>query len=356
MSLIAQYKNRSVKKESPRKKVLWLSLAQALVLVAVILASARFVTVLVLQLQEEPDFSAPKTIYLPQRQLEHQMAIAEFQNAAATPSTIPTLSTESLLANVLSLPAVPNIEFTPVENDAMVSESDVLFGQSGLMGALGALSSQASSVSFLGITEEASRYVIVVDISTSVTNSVKAAGSSMREIREEAKRLIESLNANTLLGFVLHSRKFLTYNTNLVPATVANKEQLIEWLDSKFKSDGRTPSGAISGEGGTTGLVTILDEVFDMQPDVIFLVSDGNYFTNNNRSNTAKDSGLGTRGRPVELGEVIELIRDRQSDLPTEARIHSVHFPDPRDSEGRIGSRMRSIATNNGGQYRKIGD
>ena len=116
------------------------------------------------------------------------------------------------------------------------------------------------------------------------------------------------------------------------------------------------PVSAISGKGGTTGLVTILDEVFDIQPEVIFLVSDGNYFTNNNRSNTAKDSGLGTRGRPVELGEVIELIRDRQTDLPNEARIHSVHFLDPREPDGRIGSRMRNIATRNGGQYRRIGD
>ena len=41
----------------------------------------------------------------------------------------------------------------------------------------------------------------------------------MQEIREEAKRLVDSLNANTLFGFVLHSRKFLTYNPNLVPAS-----------------------------------------------------------------------------------------------------------------------------------------
>ncbi|NBB80575.1 MAG: hypothetical protein GVY36_14215, partial [Verrucomicrobia bacterium] len=158
-SLTARFQERRSHSDGTRKKSLWVSLLQAFVVVVLILVCARFVTVLVLSFQEDPDFSAPKTIYLPQRQLEHQMAVSEFQNAAATPATVPQLTTESLLANVPALPAVPDVDFTPVENEALVSESDALFGQSGLMGALGALSSQASSVSFLGITEEAARFV-----------------------------------------------------------------------------------------------------------------------------------------------------------------------------------------------------
>ena len=45
------------------------------------------------------------------------------------------------------------------------------------------------SISFLGIQEEASRFVIIMDTSASVLNSVTAAGASMEEIREEAKKL-----------------------------------------------------------------------------------------------------------------------------------------------------------------------
>lgn len=354
--LTTRYTDRQKSGQAKRKHSLWLSLALALVAVFGILGGARFITVLVLSLQEEPDFSAPKTIYLPQRQLEHQMAVAEFQNAAATPATIPALTTENLLASAPALPALPNVEFTPVENEAMVSESDQLFGQSGLMGALGTLSSQASSVSFLGITEEATRFVVVVDISTSVVNSVAAAGSDMSEIRDEAIRLVDQLNANTLFGFVLHSRRFVRFDPNLIPATIDNKAAVKDWLQQKFNTSGRTPSGAISGENGTDGLIPILDSVFDSQPDVIFLVSDGNYFTGNNRDNTARATSGGTRGRPVELSEVDRLIRKRQDDLPAEARIHTIHFPDPREIEGRIGDKMRHIATRNEGQYRRIGD
>jgi len=328
-----------------RRKSRVLALAQAVLVIVLILLAARFVTVLVTSLREEPVFSAPKTIYLPQRELEHQMAVAEFQNAAATPATIPALTTESLLAAAPPLPQVPNVDFSPVESQAVVSESDALFGQSGLMGALGALSSQASSVSFLGITEEAARFVVVIDVSTSVFNSAAAAGSSMRAVKEEMERLIDNLNANTLLGVILHRRTFLPMQDNLIPATRANKAFALDWVARKFpETPGQSISGARSGEGGIASIVPVLDLAFDMQPDVIFLISDGGYFAS-------------PSNRPVPLDDVLDLIRRRQKDLPKNARIHAIHFPDPRDiDDGRIGPRMRTIATRHGGKYRKIGN
>lgn len=339
-SLTKQYKQR--RSDRVRKKSLWVSLLQALVVISLFLVCARFVTVLVLSFKEDPDFSAPKTIYLPQRKLEHQMAVSEFQNAAATPATVPQLTTESLLANAPALPVVPDVNFTPVENEALVSESDALFGQSGLMGALGALSSQASSVSFLGITEEASRFVIVMDISGSVVNSAEAAGVDFNFIREEAKKLIGSLNANTLFGFVQHSRRYDAFQDNLVPATVGNKERALKWLDERFRTDGSSGSGWRGGPGGSDGILPILSFVFSMQPDVIFLISDGGYFTSEGN-------------QPVPLRDVLTRIREEQKQLPDDARIHTIHFPDERDiQDGRVGDGMRRIATANKGKYRKV--
>ncbi|MCH2036886.1 MAG: hypothetical protein MK120_08040, partial [Puniceicoccaceae bacterium] len=315
--------------------------------------SARYVTVLVLSLKEEPVFSAPKTIYLPQRELEHQMAVAEFQNAAATQATIPTLTTESLLATLPALTALPDVEFTPVNTEAMISDSDALFGQSGLMGALGALSSQVSSVSFLGITEEASRFVIVLDVSKSVVEASKRVGIPFNNIRAQAIELVENLNANTLFGFVLHGRKYLNFNDSLIPATKSNKNAAIRWLKSKFNDSGRSPNGSTYGENRTNGLYPILNSVFDMQPDVIFLVSNGGYFTNNNNDNNAW--GIDGIGRQVSLKEISELIKKRQKGLTGEARIHSIIFPDKQYTDGRIGDEMRRIASRNGGKSRKIG-
>ena len=329
-----------------RRKSRLFSLTQAIIVIALILLCARFVTVLVTSFREEPVFSAPKTIYLPQRELEHQMAVTEFQNAAATPATIPALTTESLLANMPALPQIPNVDFTPVENEAMVSESDALFGESGLMGALGAISSQASSVSFLGITEEAARFVIIVDVSDSFEAAVEAAGMDFNVIKEESEKLINNLNANTLFGFIQHVRAYDTFQDNLIPATVANKGLALKWLDKNLKKIGKNLAVVPPVYGHRNGILTVLDFAFKMQPDVIFLISDGGYFANR------ENGGAG----PVPLGDALKLIGSLQKELPSDVRIHAIHFPDPRErNDDRIGSGMRRIAERNDGQYRKIG-
>ena len=239
----------------------------------------------------------------------------------------------------------------------MVSESDALFGQSGLMGALGALSSQASSVSFLGITEEAKSFVIVLDVSTSAVLAVEEAGLSFDVIREEAESIINKLNANTRFGFILHSRKYITFQNSLVPATIGNKKAAIEWLRNRFNNSGFSPSGARGGPNNTNGLLAILGAAFKMQPDAMFLVSNGGYFTNNDKRNTGPaDSGGSGFGRPVEIGETLNFVRERQKEQKNDVRIHSIHFPDPRNiQDERIGGDMRRIATANSGKYRKIG-
>ena len=341
-SLTSRYQSRGEKGDSIRKKALWLSLVQAVAVILFILLSARYVTVLVLSLKEEPVFSAPKTIYLPQRELEHQMAVAEFQNAAATPATIPALTTESLLASLPALTALPDVEFTPVETKDMVSDSDALFGQSGLMGALGALSSQASSVSFLGITEEAARFVIIVDCSNTVFGAMESAGSSMDKVKEETYHLINNLNANTKLGLIIHRRTFLPLQDTLITATVENKALAVEWIKKKWpKKKEQSIAKAISGKDGNQGILPVLDAAFSMQPNVIFIISDGGYRDQN--------------GSKVLLDDVLSLIRSRQKELLEDARIHTIHFSDPEEDDGVIGSKMRSIAARNDGKYRKIG-
>ena len=58
----------------------------------------------------------------------------------------------------------------------------------------------------------------------------------------------------------------------------------------------------------------------------------------------------------ISLADALKLIRSRQKSLKADVRIHAIHFPDPRNiNDERIGGGMRSIASRNGGKYRKIG-
>lgn len=336
-SPLADYAARRKSSKTPVVGPLFLAVAIQVVLVSLTL----FVVVFVPSTKEDPQFAAKKTIYLPQRELEHKMAVAEFQQAAKSPMQMEKLQVDRMTpTNLPKLPEMPQMEFTPVAPDSPSPVGNSLFGSAGIGGLMSGLAGQASSISFLGIEDTARRLVIVVDVSTSVFNSAAASGTSMESVKRETSELIDELNANTLFNIVLHRRTFLPMQESMITATQDNKEYAKEWVTSRFPSSGeQSIYGAQSGPDGTRGLLPVLDLVFDMEPDVVFLISDGGYFNQDNR--------------PVELRDALSLISDRQDDLREEVRIHSIHFPDPRKiDDGRIGRGMRSISGRNSGKYR----
>jgi len=313
----------------------------AVVIQVVLVSLTIFVVVLVPSQKEDPKFAAKKTIYLPQRELEHKMAVAEFQQAAQSPMQMEKIQVDRITpASMPKLPEMPQMDLTPVTPDTPSPIGNTLFGNAGIGGLMSGLAGQASSISFLGIEDTANRIVIIVDVSDTVFNSAKAAGVGMDRVKDETSKLIDELNANTLFNVILHRRTFLPMDDSLITATVTNKEFAVEWINEQFPASvGETIQGARSSPKGAQGILPIIDLAFDMEPDVIFLISDGGY--------------RNERGRAVSLREVLNLIGDRQEQMSNEARIHTIHFPDPREQRGDpIGSEMRSIATRNDGKYR----
>lgn len=327
-------------RQGPKRKVVG-PLFLAVVIQVLLVSLTVFVVVFVPSRKEDPQFVAKKTIYLPQRELEHRMAVSEFQQAAQSPMQMEKIQVERMTPTSMpELPDMPTMEFTPIAPDTPSPIGNSLFGTSGVGGLMQGLAGQASSISFLGIEDTAKRLVIVVDVATSVFNAAEAAGTTMDEVKDETAELINELNANTLFNVILHRRTFLPMSDSMVTATQANKEFAIGWVSDRFPNSGeQSISGARSGPGGTRGILPILELAFEMQPEVIFLISDGGYFDQDNR--------------PVPLDEVLDLISEKQDLLAEEARIHAIHFPDPRGiDDGRIGRGMRSIANRNDGKYR----
>jgi hypothetical protein len=136
----------------------------ALIIQVVLLLAAVFVVVVIPGIKKDPEFVAKKTIYLPQRELEHSIALSEFQQVASNPALMERLTTESLLnADLPSLPSLPSQDFNPFENPINpFNDAAALLGESGLMGSLQGLVSETSSVSLFGIEDQATRIVIVL--------------------------------------------------------------------------------------------------------------------------------------------------------------------------------------------------
>jgi len=324
------------------------SLAAALILQLVLISMTVTVAVIAPRLTEDPEFTAKKTIYLPQRELEHQAAMAEFQQAASAPLTVEKLTTESLLSDPLpDMPSLPTTEFSPFENENPVPNAQGLLAGSGLGAALQGLNAGASQVSFFGIREEARRYMILIDSSNSMferTRSGQQYRFDFKTIKNEANKLIDKLNANTLFNVAIYEGGSLAWSEYMVPATVGNKQAATAWVNGLSEDPGvsigsRRSPGIKLMEGGGTRLDTGLKQAFGFQPEVIFIVTDGEI----NRGNFDT----------ISEDEIVDLIKGLQETLDEPARIHVIHYETAISRDHEIDT-MRAIASKNKGRFRRV--
>ena len=296
----------------------WRTVVYAVLLLVVLGFASTFLVVFGAVFREEPEFVAAKTIYLPQRELEHRMNLNAFQQAASPPTRWQTLSTDALLPDGMPpLPALPSVEMSMNRPDDPLASVDALFGQAGLLGGLTReLASEASAIRFFGMEDQATRVVIAFDVSQSVKTKVERAGLTMEAIREETRRVIQSLNANTLFGLIQFSRNHDLFRPYLIAATVDNKAAAETWLDAEFRTDGRSGRGWTRGE--PNGIQAVLQAAFalDPAPDSIIIVSDGDF----------QRTPAHRPGEDVPWAEVERDLRDLQGALPQPARLSFVGF------------------------------
>lgn len=343
--------------ESPSAVHIWKSrfskgkagpLFWALVIQLGLLALTVTVVVVSPGFDRDPAFVAKKTIYLPQRELEHQAAVAEFQAAASAPVMPDRLTTESLLTDALpDLPAMPSESFTPFESETPAPDAEGLLAGSGLVGALAGLNAGSSEVNLFGIRENATRMVILVDTSNSMFERTRGGRKyrfDFKTIKDEISSLIDGLNANTLFNVAIYEGGSMAWSDQLVPATVGNKADAREWIYALSES----PSASISSrsnagpklmEGGGTRLDTGFKQVFSFRPEVVFVITDGEI----NRSS----------GGAISEDEILDVVEGLQDPLDEPARIHIIQYETAVARDDEI-STMRAIARKNDGSYRKI--
>jgi len=289
-------------------------LALALIIQGGLLGLAVFVVVLVPEFREDPEFVTKKKIYLPQKELEHKVALAAFQNAASSPMQIERMSTTALLPDALPmLPNVPQSAFNPIEQNPAALQSDALLGQSGVLGALQGLNTESSAASLFGIEDNGQRILILFDNSLTVWNKANAAGVSTQDFVRELSLLVDSLNANTLFGLVPFARQVGTFRDYMIAAGARNKRVAKQWIADNVRSS-RKSTQLPFAEDGIQGALTV---AFQLEPEVIFIVSDGDF----QRSKTAK-SGAGD----VPWKDVNRTLRALTREYGIKPRIHFIGF------------------------------
>lgn len=312
----------------------------ALFIQVTLLLAAVFVVVVIPKIKKDPEFVAKKTIYLPQRELEHSVTLSEFQQVASKPALMERLTSEALLTSDMpSLPSLPVQEFNPFENPLNpFNDPMALLGATGLMGSLQGLVSESSHIRFFGIEDQATRIVIAFDISQSVVTKARKSGLSIRRLQAEAEQLIESLNANSLFGLIQFSRNYDNFEDYLVTGTKSNKQAGMIWLETEFRTDGKSGRNWIRRP--VNGIQSVMGAAFAWQPDVIFLISDGDF-------QRTKSSG-GSENVPWE--ELMRDIHNLQEQSETEVRIHFVGF----QVKPQHKSELQTLVGKYKGQFREL--
>lgn len=182
-----------------------------------------------------------------------------------------------------------------------------------------------SKVQFAGLDGGGNHFVYLVDSS----NSMK----KFNEARTELLRSIDSLKPDQRFYVVFYDEnpKFMrvTNPSQVEPASVyatpENKQAFRRWAMTIQQERGKSPPD-------------VLKFAFKLRPDVIFLLSDGEFSAQTEtviRENNLQENLFGDSG-PISI-------------------IHTIRYPGVSSTEGRQAEvQMRRIAAENGGQYRNV--
>lgn len=292
-------------------------------------------------------FEVKRDIRLPAQERQHAMNMAQFD--AMTPKPSFTEKIASMRPTEFSLPDLPQVpmdQMLPLDPSELISDSveslvgTAGFGAGGL--GMGGLDGTGDAISFFGVQSQARRVLLLFDVSQSVVNKAQASGVPMERIRDETLELIDGLSINTRFGLIQFVRNHKPFRSELIPATDANKQAARDWVNSEWRDTGTMPP---SGRGVVAeypnGILRVLEEAFAMEPDVIYILSDGNFWRN---------TGAGGAGNEKVAHRLIEsTIRDLQGDGPT-VPIHFIGF-EMASEDQRV---WRRVTGRSGGQMSEM--
>ena len=188
-----------------------------------------------------------------------------------------------------------------------------------------------TAMRLFGVQMQASSVVFCVDVSGSMISGEKNV-KTYEVLEREVGKVIKGLNDQARFGLVVFSKDAKTYRRVLIRATNEEKERGLNWLRKLGPGQGRDPKAAQEdrdfhhGTRADRGLAA----AFEMQPDAIFFISDGEP----------------TGSKPP---EILEQVQAAQKNLPKPAIVNT--FAYLADGGQKF---MAELAKQNLGTFREI--
>jgi hypothetical protein len=236
-----------------------------------------------------PKFVAPPAakLKMPPQTRQHRMNLAAHAGLASRPTFKKRLV--SLRPTAFALPEAPKISFknSLVPDPSTIASTMIsgLTGSAGVgngaglgLGGSGGLGKGLSNFSFMGVKAQGQRVVLCFDVSSSVVNKATSSGMPLLKIKEETNQLLNNLPSGAQFGLIQFVRNYKPFANTLTPMTPANRDLAMQWIETEWNEGGqmnRGQAGVLSPE--PNGVVCVLDAAFAMKPDVIFIISDGQF-------------------------------------------------------------------------------
>jgi hypothetical protein len=292
--------------------------------------------------QPEATFVAKKPVAIPPKIIEQRMISAEVDSFIEKPVFDDRLA--SLRPTDFALPELPPIEIdeiVPIDPAQLLNEKINQMIGTAERSSPDDLGFEGDTMSFFGIQDKGRSIVFVLDVSGTMFDRLPGAYTV---IQEECIKLIENVSINTRFGLIIFSGAAGKWQSELVPATDANKAaaaQVIRSLDRDviMKID-REWKDAIREGTRETRPDLGLKLAYTYRPEIIFILADGEASKNNF---TVK----------INADDIAQTIKKLNETIDSPPRIHAVYYitakAKPNEEEF-----MKAIARTGGGRFIKI--
>lgn len=288
------------------------------------------------------NFVVKKDIRLPAKKREHKMNMAALDAIAPKPTLSDKM--QSTRPTAFSLPDVPDMpldQMLPLDPSQLVADQMASLSNTEALGTASGAAAAGSGgfggkgLSFLGVDSIGQRILLMIDISGTVVNKATKAGIPPEKLREELITLINKLPITSRFSIIQFAGNYKPFTKELVPASQPNKTLALDWIQNEWVTGGIQVSK--KSVSSPTGFLGVLQAAGAMNPDAVFIITDGSY-----------KSKVHTKGIPWdELRKAAEQVKDTDG---KRAKINVIAF----EADEEDLKEMRRISKGSGGNIREM--
>jgi len=276
----------------------------------------------------------------------------EKTQSKSLPAAVPkrVLSTGAAKVTLPEMPAMPAAAQGP-QVPKMAAAGGASFGNPGGSGGAAGGTGTGVAINFFGIKDKSNSIVIMIDVSGSMFERTgdaergkglvkHGAEQSFQKVRDEAIKLIESLNPAVTFGIIRWSGGAHSWKPQLMPATEENKKDAIAHIQKVVDYQSAPKTG---GRPCGTRHDYALEEAFKLKPQTIYMITDGNA--------TASQEGGGLSPIPPE--DIFRVADEGQKTLPKRAKIHVIYYLNGKEKADER-QMLMNLAARNGGAFNRV--